>query len=34
MQKPMILDIRGNSLDDGPGIRPVVFFKGFPLSRE
>jgi pyruvate-formate lyase-activating enzyme len=25
---PIILDIRGNSLDDGPGIRTVVFFKG------
>ncbi|MBI9085128.1 MAG: glycyl-radical enzyme activating protein [Desulfobacterales bacterium] len=29
---PLILDIRGNSLDDGPGIRTVVFFKGCPLS--
>ena len=27
-----ILDIKGNSLDDGPGIRSVVFFKGCPLS--
>lgn len=33
MQKtPLILDIKGNSLDDGPGIRTVVFFKGCPLS--
>lgn len=32
MQKPLILDIKGNSLDDGPGIRSVVFFKGCPLS--
>ncbi len=29
---PMILDIKGNSLDDGPGIRTVVFFKGCPLD--
>lgn len=28
----MILNIKGNSLDDGPGIRSVVFFKGCPLS--
>ena len=27
-----ILEINGNSLDDGPGIRTVVFFKGCPLS--
>jgi pyruvate formate lyase activating enzyme len=33
MQKtPLILDIKGNSLDDGPGIRTVIFFKGCPLS--
>lgn len=31
-QRPLILDIKGNSLDDGPGIRSVVFFKGCPLS--
>lgn len=29
---PLILSIKGNSLDDGPGIRSVVFFKGCPLS--
>ncbi|MBI9076957.1 MAG: glycyl-radical enzyme activating protein [Desulfatibacillum sp.] len=32
MKDPLILDIKGNSLDDGPGIRSVVFFKGCPLS--
>lgn len=32
MKKPLILEIKGNSLDDGPGIRTVVFFKGCPLS--
>jgi len=32
MKEPLILDIKGNSLDDGPGIRSVVFFKGCPLS--
>jgi pyruvate formate lyase activating enzyme len=31
-RRPLILDIKGNSLDDGPGIRTVVFFKGCPLS--
>jgi len=30
--RPLILDIKGNSLDDGPGIRSVVFFKGCPLD--
>lgn len=30
--RPLILDIKGNSLDDGPGIRSVVFFKGCPLN--
>ena len=32
MKEPLILEIKGNSLDDGPGIRSVVFFKGCPLS--
>ena len=32
MKNPLILEIKGNSLDDGPGIRSVVFFKGCPLS--
>jgi pyruvate formate lyase activating enzyme len=31
-KKPLVLDIKGNSLDDGPGIRTVVFLKGCPLS--
>ena len=29
---PLIIDIKGNSLDDGPGIRSVIFFKGCPLN--
>ncbi len=32
MRTPLILEIKGNSLDDGPGIRSVVFYKGCPLS--
>jgi len=32
IQSPLILEIKGNSLDDGPGIRSVIFFKGCPLS--
>lgn len=32
MNKPYILDIKGNSLDDGPGIRTTIFFKGCPLN--
>lgn len=31
-KSPYVLEIKGNSLDDGPGIRSVVFFKGCPLS--
>jgi len=27
-----ILEIKGNALDDGPGIRSVIFVKGCPLS--
>lgn len=29
---PLIFEIKGNALDDGPGIRTVVFFKGCPLA--
>lgn len=29
---PLLVDIKTNALDDGPGIRSVVFFKGCPLS--
>ncbi len=29
---PLILAVKRNSLDDGPGIRTTVFFKGCPLS--
>lgn len=32
MKPPLIFEIKGNSLDDGPGIRSVIFFKGCPLS--
>lgn len=32
MRHPLIFQLKGNSLDDGPGIRTVVFFKGCPLS--
>jgi len=28
---PLVADIRRNALDDGPGIRSTVFFKGCPL---
>ncbi len=31
-QRPLIVDVRTNSLDDGPGIRSTVFFKGCPLA--
>jgi pyruvate formate lyase activating enzyme len=28
---PLVVDVKRGSLDDGPGIRTVVFFKGCPL---
>ena len=31
MNHPYIADIKRHSLEDGPGIRSVVFFKGCPL---
>lgn len=31
-KSPLVFEIKGNSLDDGPGIRTVIFFKGCPLS--
>nr|MDO8134460.1 glycyl-radical enzyme activating protein [Candidatus Njordarchaeum guaymaensis] len=31
-KKPLIVDIKRNALDDGPGIRTLIFFKGCPLS--
>ena len=31
-QLPLIVDIKRHSLEDGPGIRSVVFFKGCPLA--
>lgn len=30
-RRPLIVNINQNSLDDGPGIRSVIFFKGCPL---
>ena len=32
VREPLIFAIKGNALDDGPGIRSVVFIKGCPLS--
>jgi pyruvate formate lyase activating enzyme len=31
MSHPLVVDIKRHSLEDGPGIRSVVFFKGCPL---
>jgi len=30
-RRPLVVEIKRNSLDDGPGIRTAVFFKGCPL---
>ncbi len=32
VKKPLIVEIKRNALDDGPGIRTTVFFKGCPLA--
>ncbi len=32
LKNPLVIDIKGNSLDDGPGTRSVVFFKGCSLD--
>ena len=32
IDKTLIVDIKRNALDDGPGIRTLIFFKGCPLS--
>ena len=32
MQQPLIFDIKRYSINDGPGIRVTIFFKGCPLS--
>ena len=31
-EEPLILEIKDNSLDDGSGIRIVIFLKGCPLA--
>jgi pyruvate formate lyase activating enzyme len=31
-ENALIVDIKRNALDDGPGIRSLIFFKGCPLS--
>jgi len=31
-KRTLIVDIKRNALDDGPGIRTLIFFKGCPLS--
>lgn len=32
LDKTLFIDIKRNALDDGPGIRTLIFFKGCPLS--
>jgi pyruvate formate lyase activating enzyme len=32
MKSPLVFEITSNVLDDGPGIRSVIFFKGCPLA--
>ncbi len=32
MQKPLVFDIKRYSINDGPGIRATIFFKGCPLN--
>ncbi len=32
IDKTLVVDIKRNALDDGPGIRTLIFFKGCPLS--
>jgi len=32
IDKTLLVDIKRNALDDGPGIRTLIFFKGCPLS--
>ena len=32
MESPLIIDIKRGSIDDGDGIRTVIFFKGCPLD--
>ena len=32
INKTLLVDIKRNALDDGPGIRTLIFFKGCPLS--
>jgi len=31
-QRPLIFDVKRHALDDGPGIRTTIFFKGCPLQ--
>lgn len=31
-RRPLIVEIKRNALDDGPGIRTTIFFKGCPLA--